>query len=267
MRPNFTKIGVVPLVFAVSGFNAAVADETAGTGKTFARSPQEWKFVLGGGVQYAPEYEGSDKFDAVPLPFVSAKYGDRYTISPFELGVTLSEAERYSFGVTLGYGGGRKPKDIDSGYLDGFQDIKSSAVLGGQLRYMLGQFKSYAVAKHYTGGTKGTTLALGARTEMQATQRISLYADASATIADGNYMSGYFGVSASDSAASGYATHTAEAGLQRLDLKIGGLYMMSQSIFLGGEIGLGQLAGDAKDSPIVKDAFQPSVSLFVAYQF
>jgi outer membrane scaffolding protein for murein synthesis (MipA/OmpV family) len=43
--------------------------------------------------------------------------------------------------------------------------------------------------------------------------------------------------------------------------------MLSDNWMLQGQIGIGELVGDAADSPIVQDTTQTSAGIFVAYSF
>ena len=45
------------------------------------------------------------------------------------------------------------------------------------------------------------------------------------------------------------------------------MYMLTKNWLVRGEAGVGFLTGDAADSPIVEEKFQPSASIFVGYKF
>lgn len=225
-----------------------------------------WQVILGGGVSYAPDFEGSDEFEASPFPFVSLQYG-RFSAGPEALGFEVWEGESASFGVSLGYGGGRDPEDIDSGVLDGFAEIDDAAILGLRYGYEFGETTAFADLKRFLGESDGTSLELGVEREKQITERFSLSAAVSATLSDSNYMETYFGVTPLDAAATGYSVYEAGSGLRRIDVKFGASYGFSENWMLRGEIGIGKLMSDAADSPIVIDDVQPEAMLAVAYRF
>lgn len=89
----------------------------------------------------------------------------------------------------------------------------------------------------------------------------------SATWADSNHMQSYFGVTAAQSAASGLAQYDAGLGFKRVDLELSATYMFAERWMLRGQVAVGELIGDAADSPIVQDVTQSSAGLFLAYKF
>ncbi len=226
----------------------------------------EWEVMLGGGAIYEPDYEGSDEMELKPLPFISLGYG-RFSIGPDKIGVSAWEGERASLGLSLGYGGGRDPDDIDSGALDGFAEIDDAALLGLEFDYDLGSVKTFVGIERYLGESDGTSLELGLRRETMVSERLMFSASASATVSDSNYMETYFGVAQADALASGYGAYEAGAGLRRLDVSFNAIYALREDWTLIGEVGFGKLIGDAADSPIVLDDVQPNALLALAFRF
>lgn len=223
-----------------------------------------WNVVIGAAALVQPEYEGSDKFDVVPFPLVSASYGDWLYLDAE--GITADVYKNYGFtvGVRGSYDLGRKEDDSD--YLRGLGNIDAGGVLGGVVSYETGPFKLYAEVGKIIGGSDGLTGTVGA----SATQQYKSFifsADASATFADDNYMEAYFGVNASQSARSGLARYDAQAGLKRVDLKASVTYVFNEHWSVTGTAGTGLLMGDAKDSPVVKEKVQPFGMLGMAYSF
>lgn len=225
----------------------------------------DWNVMVAGGVMYAPKYEGSDEYEAVPIPMVSATIG-RFTISPGGLDVEVWE--RNGFKVTLkgGFdmGGGRKEKD--SVHLKGLGDVKAGALLGGQVSYEMGPVELYASVDKTIGGSDGLQGVLGANISHHYNNFI-FGAGASATFADENYMQTYFGVTALQATRSGLRQYDAGAGLKRFDVEASVTYMATENWLVRGQVGVGFLTGDAKNSPIVRKTTQPSGMLLVGYRF
>ncbi|RWE17098.1 MAG: MipA/OmpV family protein [Mesorhizobium sp.] len=221
--------------------------------------------MVAGGVMYAPKYEGSDEYEAVPIPMVSATIG-RFTISPG--GLDVDAWERNGFKVTLkgGFdiGGGRKEKD--SAHLKGLGDVKAGALVGGQVSYEMGPVELYASVDKTIGGSDGMQGVLGANISHHYNNFI-FGAGASATFADENYMQTYFGVTALQATRSGLRRYDAGAGLKRFDVEASVTYMATENWLVRGQVGVGFLTGDAKNSPIVRKTTQPSGMLFVGYRF
>lgn len=225
----------------------------------------DWDVMVGAGAIYAPKFEGSDEFEIVPIPMVSATFG-RVTIDPGGLSVNVLESNGFKFAVTGGYelGGGRK--ESDSRHLRGLGNIDAGGVVGGQVSYEMGPMEFYAKVDKTIGGSESLLGQVGANVSHHV-DRFILSAGASATFADDNHMESYFGVTAAQSARSGLRQYDASAGLKRFDIEASVTYMATENWFVRGQAGVGFLTGDAKDSPIVQDDVQPSAMLLVGYKF
>lgn len=146
-----------------------------------------------------------------PIPFVKLSYG-RLSLDPGGLGLSVLETSNMQLGVSLGYGGGRDPKDLKTSHLDGFAKISDSAKLGFDFSYDFGPVEGYLEAEKFLSASKGASITFGVRTAHQVTRRLELFADLSTTASDDKYMQSYFGVSAADSLASGKARYDAKGG-------------------------------------------------------
>lgn len=261
---------VLAAVFLVPVAGAAPADEVADASAAPMTSPAapgpEWRVFVGAGARYKPEYEGGDEMEISPVPFVGLSYG-RLELDPGGLDFSLVDMGGLKAGVALGYGGGRDPDDLETDRLDGLDAIDDSVILGFGASYDFGLIDGYLEADRYLGGSEGTSVTFGARASHAVSRRFELFADLSVTASDDAYMQSYFGVSGGDAARSGLAEYDAEGGLRRADLEIGGTYALNERMFLRGEIGVGQLLGDAEDSPVTLDSTQPSVALYLGYRF
>jgi len=226
----------------------------------------DWDVMVGAGVMYAPKFEGSNEFELVPIPLISATLGDRVTIDLGGLNVDVYESNGFKVGVKGGYefGGGRK--ESDSPHLRGLGNIDAGAVIGTQLSYETGPVEFYASVDKTIGGSEGLLGQVGANVS-QNYNRFILSAGASATFADDKHMQTYFGVTGAQSARSGLRQHKAGAGLKRFDIEASITYLATENWVVRGQAGLGFLTGDAKNSPIVQDDLQPSAMLMIGYKF
>ncbi len=249
----------LPPAFA-GGPEASAADGWAFVAGTLA----DWNVVLGGGVLVAPKYEGSDEFDVQPIPFVTASIGEHVTIDPRGVSVNLHRLGDLTLSGQLGYDTGRQQSDSD--HLRGLGDIDMGGVVGATLTYRFGPAELYGSLERIIGGSDGTQATLGFKLAHNVEQfRVSF--GVSTTWADENYMQAYFGVTGVQSALSGLPRYAIGAGFKRVDLELAASYALSEHWLLRGELGLGYLLGDAADSPVVQEAFQPSVMLLVGYRF
>mgnify|MGYP003884147467 CR=1 FL=1 len=254
-----------PTMGADGATNATTAQEfDDGRYGQVHQAPRNWKLMVGVGAIYAPEYEGSDKFDVNPLPIISAKFGDRVSVDITGVTIDVFQHDGFKLGLKGGYEIGRKEED--SRYLRGFGDVDPGGIVGGLVSYEQGPFQVYANLEKTIGGSNGLTGTLGGRAFYEY-DRFVFSADVSATWADNNHMQTYFGVSSVQSAGSGRSEYEANAGFKRVDVKATATYVLNENWAITGATGLGLLMGDARNSPIVMDDVQPFSMVGVAYQF
>jgi len=225
----------------------------------------DWHVVLGGGAIIAPKYEGSDEFEIMPVPFVSATFRDTVTIDPTGANIALYEQGPFAFSARLGYEMGRKEDDSD--HLRGLGDVDMGATVGAKAAVKFGPAEIFAQLDKTVGGSEGLLGTVGIEVSQPLSQSFMVGAGASVVFADENYMQAYFGVTPEQSARSGLARYDAGAGLKRADFSVSATYMLNQNWMVRGQAGVGILVGDAADSPIVVDKVQPSGMLLVGYRF
>jgi outer membrane protein len=148
----------------------------------------EWDVLLGAGVMYAPKFEGSDEFQAVPVPFISATFAGRIHVGGLGVTVDVYETDGLSFGIKGGLEMGRD--EDDSRDLRGLGDVGSGAVIGGVVGYKIGVFEFSAAIDKAVGGSDGLTGTVGAKASHMY-RRFLLSAGASATWADDNHMDAF----------------------------------------------------------------------------
>ena len=258
---------IVPFIPAGPAFGTEAPNEAETTVDRLAFVNQklsEWKVVLGGGALIAPKYEGSDEFDIQPIPFITATFGERVKIDPRGISVNVYSVGNLNFSGQLGYDTGRKQDDSD--HLRGLGDVDMGGVVGGMVAYEMGPAEFYASVSRTIGGSEGLEAKIGFDLAHNIDQ-FRFSAGVSATWADETYMETYFGVTAAQSAASGLAQYDIGAGFKRVDLDLAVTYMATEHWLVRGQIGIGYLLGDAADSPIVQEAFQPSGMVTLGYRF
>lgn len=228
------------------------------------RRLSEWKVILGGGVRVAPKYEGSNEFKALPVPFVSAVFGDALRVDPRGASVNVFKTHGFSFSARVGYDLGRQEDDSDR--LRGLGDIDASAVVGARVGYETGPIEFYTAINRNIGGSDGFQAKFGADAQWRY-QRFLFTAGLSGTWADERYMQSYFGITAQQSAASGLAAYNIGAGFKRVDAETSLTYLIDKNWLVRGQLGVGYLLGDAGNSPIVQTKTQPYGMLTVGYKF
>ena len=226
---------------------------------------KDWQFSAGVGGTFGPTYSGADKTEAGPLLDFGASYRDDQFFVGLRSGIgfTAFRSDTLKVQVALGYAMGRDEDDDPA--LAGMGDIDGQALGILRLSYDLQGFGLGAEVKG--GGDYGVTLDLSADREWELSDRFAIGIEAGATLANADHQQAFFGVTAAQSADSGYATFAPGGGLQSAGVGLTARYGLSQTTAIVGGIRYDRLLGDAADSPIVQDKGQPSAFAGIFFRF
>lgn len=232
---------------------------------------------VGAGVATAPTYEGSPHRRVLLAPQLSLSYRtqDWGTVELGDRGAVwraYDDGQGLSLGVVGTIDPGRRmrkgsaldPTPGDA-RLAGMGDVKASAGLGGVVGW--GPLSLMVAKSLGRSGSRGTLATLGAELPYALSPELGLKAGLSATVADARFLQSYFGVTAAQSAASGYAVFTPKAGLYKLELSVGAEYKFDKAWSLQAGLNLTALNGDAKRSPLVVKKTFASAVVGVSYAF
>jgi outer membrane scaffolding protein for murein synthesis (MipA/OmpV family) len=225
---------------------------------------RRWDVILGAGPMIAPIYEGSDEFRVTAIPLISATFGEQLVVDPRGVSVTVFSDEAFGIRLRAGYDRGRDEDDSDR--LTGLGDIDPGVALGATFAYDLGQVELRTSIGRIFGGNEGTIGDVGAEVSGNYGP-VRLTAGASAIWADTSYMDTNFGITPAQSARSGLAAYSVDGGFRRVQADASAAYMLTANWAVRGRVVLGALIGDAADSPVVEDVFQPSAMLMLGYRF
>lgn len=229
-----------------------------------AEQVAEWNVVLGAGFRVEPKFEGADDVEIMPIPWISADFGQYVSVDPRGLTINAWDYEGLSVKGSLGYDLGRDSGD--DRHLRGLGDIGAGAVLGLELAYDVDPFEFKLELDKTIGGSDGFTAKFGTAYEFSF-DSFMFSVGPSVTWADSNHMESYFGVTDRQARKSGLSRFDADAGIKRVDLEVSGLYTIDEHWWVRGEAGFGILLDDAADSPVSQKNFQPSTMFIVGYSF
>jgi MipA family protein len=218
------------------------------------------QYTLGLGVAFAPDYEGSDDYAAVPLWNLRASNLSHPDTFIQVLGPTLRSNllpnDHWRLGIS-----GRYLPDYDNVDDDQVQDLKSTdatGLLGITLGYDFLSERGHDLALeidaqydvlHGNGGIVTQRL----RWQAPLSQRLVVGAAVSGTWASEDYMSNRFGVSASEAAGSGLDQYNADSGFKNALINGTATYRLGETWSVTGVVGYSRLFSQASDSPIVDD--------------
>ena len=208
---------------------------------------------VGGGIGIAPDYEGSDYYEAVPVPFADVKFGNGMFVKLLGLNLraNLIPSNMWRLGPVYNY---RAERDnVDNNRVDRMREISDANELG-----IFGGFdyNNWFVSLEFLADTgnahEGFTSKLRGGYNFIINNSWALSIGASTTYADDDYMQTYFGVTAADAARSGLAQYDADSGIKDIGIDLGLNWIITQNWSAKGIAKFTQLVGDADDgSPVV----------------
>ena len=232
--------------------------------------------TLGGGVDVGPRYSGSDK-----IRVSAAQVVDYSMANGFFIGTTRgigygNNVGNLDYSAALSYRTGRKDKDVSSDSISsgsdelrGMGEIKGSAIVIPGLGYKVTDWLNLQLQAEVPVSERenGEAVHFGLSSPLYTSPTNAVTLALTGSWGSDKYMQTYYGVSAAQSAASGFARHDAGAGIYAYSLNLDWTHRLTSRWSVLAAAGVTQLAGDAADSPIVQRKTSPTGSLKVTYSF
>lgn len=239
--------------------------------KLFEPNLPDWRTVLGTAVEYKPLYEGASLTRTSAGPLINIRYKDFAFASVGEgLGFNLLHGDHYRGGLALTYDLGRLESN-DISHLHGLGDINRAPALKA--------FVSYAVSKGFPmvvradvrqiiGGADGMLADIDAYMPLPGSSRhLIMFAGPSFTYADHRYMQKEFGVTTTQSIASGYPVYDAHAGSNAMGFGFSATGFITEHWLVNLDAAVNRLLGSAAYSPITQKTTQRVIALSLGYMW
>ena len=223
----------------------------------------EWTLGLGGGV--APDYEGSENYELVPLWNVKASnlYDPNTYVQVLgpKLNSNFLPDENFRVGLSGQYVA--KRNDVENNKVDRLKSTDDGLMLGALLGYDFRlpndriwgfEFDPRWDVSDEIGGL--FTLRMHYLTPLEKTMRFR--GSIETTYASEDYMDEYFSINAADSARSGLNTYDADAGFKDVTVNASLTYQIAEHWSTTGLVRYTRLVGDAADSPVTDDVGDPN---------
>lgn len=232
--------------------------------------------TLGGGVDVAPRYSGSDKSRVTAAQVVDYAMANGFFISTTRGLGYGNRVGNLDYSAALSYRAGRKDRDVSSDsiasgsdYLRGMGDIKGSAVVVPGLGYRVTDWLNVQLQAEVPVSERdnGEAVHFGIASPLYTSPENSVTLALTGSWGSSKYMQTYYGVSAAQSAASGFARHDAGSGIYAYSLNLDWTHKLTSRWSLLAAAGVTQLTAEAGDSPIVQRKTSPVGSLKVTYSF
>ena len=210
--------------------------------------------IIGLGIGFAPDYEGSDDMRAVPLLQARFTFTNGMNLGLFgnTLRFDMCPDAAWNVGPMLRYRAERN--DVDNEKVDRMETVDAALEAGAFLNYNIENWVLlFSAAADVSDAHDGSVLDFGIGYRQPLSPQAKLTVFAKGSYASEDYMETYFGVDAADSARSGLPNYEADAELK--DVALGGLLQFNIDERWGvlGLLQYTKLLGDAADSPLVDD--------------
>jgi outer membrane scaffolding protein for murein synthesis (MipA/OmpV family) len=239
--------------------------------RLFEPNVPDWQVVMGAAVEHKPLYDGAELTRTIGGPVINIRYKDLWFASIGEgLGVNLWSGDHYRAGLALSYDLGRYVHD-DVAHLTGLGDLKIAAAPKAFISYVISKSFPLVVradVRQIVGGADGLLADLGAYMPLPgSSQRFVMFAGPSYTYADHRYMQREFGVTTTQSMASGYPVYDAHSGSDEMGFGFSSTFFITPKILLNFDAAIDHLLGSAGESPITQRVTQHVFTLSVAYSW
>lgn len=232
-------------------------------------SPSEFRARAGGALFSAPAYRGSDERRTVLLPVADFQWGSGWFAGTGNgVGYDFGRGTGLHWGVRGSIDWGRR--ESRSSALRGMGDIDAHPEAGVFLSTALDRglpgLQLHASLRAGAGGS-GLVGDLGVGWSFDLAPGVRLRASAAATLANSSYMQDFFGVTAAQSATSGYAPYSASGGVR--DVRAGGtlIWALDRRLAMAASLTASSLRGDAAQSPLTRDTSGLTAFVGATYAF
>lgn len=210
----------------------------------FGNNGEDLVLELGGGIALQPAYEGADAYDIEPWPIIRPRFVRIPRIGTFG----GDSKDGFSFRPSFRFVDERDASDYSD--LTGLNDVDWAFEAGATIGYRHGLLSGFATMRQGFGGHDGLVAELGLDANLELTPELEVSFGPRVHLASDDYLDTYFGVSAAESAASGYPVFDPDGWLKGAGFEAKGRYALTRHWAIRGEAGYERLLGDAADSPI-----------------
>jgi outer membrane scaffolding protein for murein synthesis (MipA/OmpV family) len=251
-------LGILSICLVAGTMSAVQADEVA----------------LGGGVAFAPDYEGSSDYEAIPVPFGLARFdnGMYITLEGLYLRANLIPTSWTGWleaGPLYNYRPERS--NVDNSQVDNMKSVSDANELGAFVGFAYNNWYARLEFNTDVGNAhEGWYSILKGGYLWILDSAWSMKFSGFATYADDDYMQTYFGVNLLDSATSGLAPFSASSGIKDVGLEYRLNWRFADHWSTTALVNYSRLLNDASsDSPVtdVGSANQFLGGLVLLYHF
>lgn len=232
-----------------------------------------WGVALGAGVEYEAAYDGSDEYEVEldPAGAIHWRTGNQLLFwEGMELGWRGRLRDVWLVQAGLRYEDGLEPDDSEDGALDGIQERDSHLVGFLETRRSFGEDWRNWLAARVMGGESG----FGWLGVLAAGHRFGEQLDGSgtevyvfSTFGTDDFINKDFGITASDSEASGLAETGLAGGYRSTGINLIHRRSITEHIHVIAAAEAELYSSDIGDSPVARDDYEAGLELSVLWHF
>lgn len=231
-----------------------------------AKKITSWQISLGGGVSYAPTYEGAAGNRLRFVPLLDASYNNgKFFISPLRgVGYNFSEDKDIQYGIRLSIGRGRD-QSLDP-HLYGMGNINYVPEAG---LFFNQRFGALYISSGISSGSNGNHAEMGTGVGLPLGMSDRLRLGVNLNWGDKIYNQTYFGVTSVQAAASGgeLAAYDAGEGVSDYALTCNWTHNYDKKWFSNAGLSFKQMNGAALQSPLTQRSSASSANYLLGYRF
>ena len=227
----------------------------------------EWKFSLGAVGAYGDIGAiGIDTNKYRGMPILHAEHNN-WTFSTLQgINYKFVNTPNWELKAGVSYDGGRRNSWLSKSR-KGLGEIDEGAMAIASARYKWNGFNVSLKGSQSSADGDGALVSIGAGYAIPLTDSMRLGVKTETTWADDGYMQEYFGVSTSQSAATGLGTYEASNGIKNTSVSVDFTYSYDDNWAWKVIGGAHFLHEDAKNSPVPKNEVMPYAMTSVVYNF
>ena len=226
----------------------------------------KWQAAVAVGAVSLPRYGGARRNRVVPVAAGELRFRDIAYLSSSEgVGMNFLGGKSYRVGANIGYDIGRVAARDPQ--LSGFGDIDAGPSLRMYGEKVLFPFVLRSTVVHALAGDAGWSVDLATYLPVAASKQFLVLAGPSLMWSDAKELQRRFGVSASQSSASGLPTYTPHGGLRNVGLGFSATWFIDDHWFMNATGAAQKLLGDAADSPLTQRDTQTALILITGYRW
>lgn len=231
----------------------------------------DWQYVAGLATAVQPVYDGAGASRVRVGPVVNIRYKNIAFLSTGEgLGYNFLRGRYYRVGVALGWDLGRRVPD-DYPNLHGMGDLSVAPFVKLFGTYVISKDFPMVIqidARHLMGGASGDMGDVEAYMPLPGSSRsFFMFAGPSLTWATRRHLQRVFGVTETQSLASGHPVFDVHGGTNSVGLGFSATRLITKNWLLNADAGINWLQGSAADSPITQSRVQRALAISIDYHW